>query len=560
MGEIVGKHSAIMGAALILGIGLASLPEPASAGPIDDAVAAAMADVEQGRCQEAYRRLAAIEGLESRALLLSGQCRIRTGLYPEALNDLDRVRGDRSLTSEQVGDVELYRGVALYHLERYTEAAAALDNADGLTREDAQLALYRGLLALREGDNDRAAPALETAARLSPRVTEPVASYYAGLAWQGASERTKAREAFQRVVDLDGDGPWGQEAKKLLESTELFPFYARASVGFEYDSNVLLRGDNITQSSFGTRLTRAGEKSWRGVWEADAGVQLFSAGDWSGGLNGSYYGDAHDDVDELDTHYPTVGGYLARRFGPNTVVQALYQFGHAWVDEDPYLRAHFGELSLAHTWEEAGTTIFALNALENDLRFNPLDVPDATGAPPGTCPPGINSGCSPAGVNEVRERNRDGVGVGGAVEHRVLIPVAKDLENVFEQVELGGAYRFLYYDSEGDEWEHFSHVFSTGIEIELPLEFSVASRLSYEYRDFQNPSTFPDSETIGQPYTLSSSDRQEHEFVFEGELEKDITEYFSVSARYSYLNNDSNRDAYDYDRHIVGGFVNFRFD
>lgn len=557
MGENLRKYSAIMGAALIFGIGAASLPVVATAGPIDDAVAAAMKDVEQGRCEQAYRRLAAIEGLESRARLLSGQCRIRAGLYPEALDDLDRARGDDSLTPAQVGDVELYRGVALYHLERYTEASAAFDNADGLTREDAQLALYRGLIALREGDNDRAAPALETAARLSPRMTEPVASYYAGLAWQGASERTKAREAFQRVIDIDGDGPWGQEARKLLGSTELFPFYARLSAGVEYDSNVLLRGDNVTEAPVGTRLTQAGERSWRGVWEAEAGVELFRASDWSGGITGSYFGNAHTDVDELDTHYPTVGGYLARRLGPNTVAQALYQFGHAWVNEDPYLRSHFGELSLAHTWERAGTTIFALNVLENDLRFNPLDVPDAIG---GTCPPGTTIGCSPPGVDEVEERNRDGLGYGGAIEHRVLVPVPGAIDRVFEQVELGGAYRFLYYDSEGQEWEHFSHIFSTGIEIELPLDFSVASRLSYEYRDFQNPSTFPDSETVGLPYTLSNSDRQEHEVTFEGELEKDITANFSVSARYSYLNNESNRDVYDYDRHIVGGFVNFRFD
>jgi len=61
-------------------------------------------------------------------------------------------------------------------------------------------------------------------------------------------------------------------------------------------------------------------------------------------------------------------------------------------------------------------------------------------------------------------------------------------------------------------------------------------------------------------YTLSSADRKEHEITFEGEVEKDITQNFSVSARYSYLNNDSNRAVYDYDRHIVGGYLNFRFD
>ena len=162
MGEIVRKHSAIRGLATGIGLSLAlSLPGAASAGPVEDAMSQARQDVEQGRCEQAAARLRGIGGLESRAALLAVQCQIRTGLYPEALTSLDRIRGADDLPREQVGDVELYRGVALYHLERYAEAAAALDSARGLTSEEAQLQLYTGLLFLRDGDNDRAAPALD---------------------------------------------------------------------------------------------------------------------------------------------------------------------------------------------------------------------------------------------------------------------------------------------------------------------------------------------------------------------------------------------------------------
>jgi len=565
MGESVGKCSAIIGGVLILGVGLVSFPGFAMAESVEDAIASAKQDIEAGDCEQAYRRLAGIDGLETRARLLAGKCRIRAGLYPEALADLDRAREGGDLSPEQSGDVELYRAIALYHLERFTEASAALDNADGLTGEEAQLALYQGLIALREGDHDRAGPALESAARLAPRLTEPVASYYAGLAWRGASERRKARAAFQRVIDLDGDGVWGQEAKKLLESTELFPYYVRGSVGIEYDTNVLLRGDNVTTIPGGAgddALTGAGQRDGLGVWEIEGGVQLFSQGDWSGGVNASYFGNAHFDgeVQDLNTNYPTIGGYLANRLGPNTMAQARYQFGHAWVNEDPYLRAHIGELSLAHTWKKEGTTTFFTDVIANDLRFNPFSVEDALPPfPPGTCT-NPNGGCSPPGVDERTERNRDGIGYGFGMEHRYLIPLSADVREVFEEIEVGGGYRFRYYDAEGDEWEHFGHIFSAGMLFEFPLDISFATRVSYEFRDFSNPSTFPDSEVVGEVYTLSNNDRREHEFIFEGEIEKDITQNFSVSARYSYLNNDSNRAVYDYDRHIVGGYFNFRFD
>ena len=213
------RHWATIGAVLVIGSGIAGTAYAASAAEVDDAIAAAMNDIDQGHCEQAFRRLAGVDGLESRARLLAGQCRIRAGLYAEALADLDRARAGDDLDSAQLGDVELYRAVALYHLERFAEARVALDKADGLTGQEAQLALYRGLIALRDGDNDRAAPALESAARISPELTEPVASYYAGLAWQGVAERSKARAAFQRVIDVDGDGPWGREAARRLDRT-----------------------------------------------------------------------------------------------------------------------------------------------------------------------------------------------------------------------------------------------------------------------------------------------------------------------------------------------------
>jgi hypothetical protein len=38
-------------------------------------------------------------------------------------------------------------------------------------------------------------------------------------------------------------------------------------------------------------------------------------------------------------------------------------------------------------------------------------------------------------------------------------------------------------------------------------------------------------------------------------LTKPINEWLSVSARYQYLNNDSNTQLFNYDRHIAGAFV-----
>lgn len=563
LGDTLLKGSTIIGM-LATGLGLSLGSSAASAATVEEALAAAREDFERGRCEQAAARLSGLEGLASRADLLAAQCQIRAGLYPEALIHLDRVRGARDLSREQVGDVELYRGVALYHLERYAEAGAALASADGLTREEAQLELYTGLILLRDGDNERAAPRLEAASRLEPRLTEPVASYYAGLAWNGAAERNRARDAFQRVVDLDGDGPWGQEARKLLESTELYPYFVRGRLGIEYDDNVLLRG-SVTQTGAAV-LDTAGEKDYRGVWEIDGGVQLWQAedGKTSAGFTGGYSGNAYSDseINGLDTHFLRGGAYVARRLGPQTVAQARYQYAHAFVrNNQDYLSEHLGEVSLEHNWQRSGTTTLFVDIVADDLRFRNLEIPDGPG-PPGTpCSADPNSpSCSPPGVNERNARDRDGIGYSAAVEHRYLLPLARELEGYVDQIEVGGGYRFLYYDSEGSEWEYVGNLVSASLDVAFPFDIHVETRASYEHRDFANPSTFPDVEEANTVYFLSGSDRNEHEFIFTGEVEKGITEHWSVSALYQFVNNESNRDAYNYDRHIVGGYINFRFD
>ncbi|MFK7894374.1 MAG: tetratricopeptide repeat protein [Myxococcota bacterium] len=554
-------HRSIISAGLALWLGIAN---HAVAAPVDDAVAAAMKDAEQGRCRAAVDRLASMSGLQSRARLLGGQCLVAAGRYPEALADLNEVRGAKDLSSSQVGDVELFRGVALYHLERYTEATSALDAATGLTAEEAQLSLYRGLIALRSGDNDRAAPALETAARLAPAQTEPVASYYAGLAWQGSSERTKAREAFRRVIAVDGeDGAWGKQAAALLENSKLFPFYVRLSAGAEFDDNVILRGGVTQFSSPEVPAASDGQEDWRGVWSIDAGVQLFRHEDWSGGLTASYYGNVHQDLGEFDTHYPTIGAYLANQLDANTVARARYNFGFVWLDNDSFMRTQIVEAALSHTWEKAGTTTILADVLTNDLRFQPAEVRSAeAGADPGECGDATPffTGCGPDGLNESRERNRDGVGYGAAIEHLYPVPIPVALDEAVQGLNIGGGYRFRYYDAEGDEWEHQAHVLSAVVNFDFPLGIQFRNRASYEFREFENPSTFPDAEVADLEYTLAGDDRSERQFDYTADLEKDIWEGLSVSARWSYTHADSNRRVYSFKRHIAGMYLNYRFD
>jgi tetratricopeptide (TPR) repeat protein len=565
-GEAAHRHRlvpiGIVGLALLIFAsgGAYAAPEAGSqavvdADSIEEVLASAREDAAAGRCEAATDRLSAIDGLGSRALLLGGRCRVEQGLYEEALDDFSLAREIGDLPPDLLAELDLYRGVALYHLERFDEAEAALDEADGSSTVDpAQLALYEGLVALRRNDNERAAPSLESAARMDPGQTEPIASYYAGLAWLGATERSKARDAFQRVIDRDPDGPWGRQAAKQLEAMEPVPFFVRLSAGFEYDDNVLLRALGTDQLP-----SDGGGKDWRGVWTAEAGVQLFATDDWAGGLLGSYYGSKHHDLDDFDTHYPTVSAYVDHRLGTESLGRLRYGFGYAWVDQGSFLRTQFVEGSFLHIWEQAGTTQVVADVTWNDFRFRNEGVADVVPIPPPPTCPGPDA-CSPFGVNETRARDRDGYGLAATFEHRYPLSIPDEIDEMVESVELRGSYRFERYDSQGTEWEYFSNIFSLGFMAEFPWDVSLDAEADYERYDFDNPSTYPDSQTPGQPYTLSGSDRKENAVYVKTELDKDLNEYFSVSARYTYYEVDSNRRVYSYRRHIGGMYVNFRFD
>ena len=545
--------------AALLSAGLIASAAPSAfagalGGDLERTIEAAMADAAAGRCEEVARRFEPFfPELESRAMLLRGECRVRQQMYPEALADLDRARTLGSLSDTQRGEAELYRGISLYHLERYAAAREALDRAEGAALDGAQLSLYRGLIALRENDNERAGRALESAALMSPAVTEPVASYYAGLAWRGAEDVRRAREALLRVVERDPDGPWGKEAAKLLEGLDPYPFFVRLQTGFEYDDNVLLRAQGTDVPE------RGGDDDGRGVWRVQAGIQLFTDGPWAAGLLGSYSGSAHFNRTEFDTQYPTIGAFLDHRFAPQTIGRVRYDFGYAFVGRSSFLQSQVVQGSLAHTWERAGTTEIVSDLTWNDFRFRNFNVVDTVGgACPATTPAGES--CGPAGLNERQERDRDGFGLGLALEHRYLVPLMPVAEEMIESLIVRGGYRFGWYDSDGTEWEHFAHVLSAGVNLELPLDVSFDAEAAYERYDYANASTFPDAQTPGQPYLLDANNRTENAFYVETELEKDLRDDLSVSARYTYYDNASNRRVYDYRRHIVGAYVNLRFD
>lgn len=511
----------------------------------------------EGRCLEAlpeieHARMGAPRSV--RLAMLEGQCQLQLFDYVNALESFEEVEA----LDPELEDAALYRAIAQYHSEDFEGAEKSIGAAKGHVSYPAmaQYELYSGLLLLNRNDYRPAALAFERARMADAAQVEPVASFYAGLAWQSLSERDLAREAFERVVDVDRDGAWGIRAAAALDSAGLEERnWVSLRAGLEYDSNVVLLGEGLPVPQ-----GISDEDDGRFSYFLDGGVELFREGRWSGGIRGSYAGGVNFRLREFDTQYPIASLWLDRGIGERSLIRATYSLGYAWVDYSPFVTTQSAILSYFHSWESAGNTELALGWEWNDYHFDIPFVPAAN--PDGTCPnvPGfpLQLPCSPPNVNSKEARNRDGNGLRLALVHRYDLLSGEN--EFFRTFTLRGGYAFRRYFAKGTDWDFMGHEFLLGFNSHLPFELNFDVQGGFTYQPFDSPSSYPDPPVqAGQQYYLSPEDRLDKIWSVQSVLERPLTDWASVSARYDYIRNISNVDVFDYSRHVIGGFVTLTY-
>ncbi len=483
-----------------------------------------------GRCEDALALTTDASSRDAATELMIGKCAVQSQNYGRALEALDRAR---ALDADLAG-VELYRGMSLYHLEDYDAARDALENARVEGEEVALLEFYRGLLFLRADEPRESALAFERAAARGPELVEPVASYYAALAWQSLNENEPLESAVDRVREEDPSGPWADEADRLVElqaerhragQTGL-QRWAGFRIGQEYDDNVTLLGGDGEFRVDGIDTEFDFEEDWRTVWSAHLGAEFLEVDDWTFAAQASYAGSAHDDLDIFDQHYVTAMFWADHEIRATTFARLQTTFGAGWIDEEPFLyHLNFAGL-LEERWGRPGTTRCELGTQLYDFRYD-LDLIfdqqygdrlDEDGAE-------LNLGCT----------------------HEVPLTVLRVLEPDFY-----GGYRFSYYFSEGEEWEHTAHGFHLGLRLMLPLEIEFDVRGTYTRRDFSEASYFAEEATVGPK-------RDDDAVQADVSLRKDLTDFLALETRYQYLDNGSNTEPFDYERHTVGVYLELEF-
>jgi tetratricopeptide (TPR) repeat protein len=467
-----------------------------------------------GRCDEAIRdakRARALAPGDAAAAAVEGRCELEQKHYEDAVKALDAAH--RLAPNDAEVAIELL--MAQYHLGDRVAAERTLTDAERLAPEDARVALYKGLLLLQRSQDRAAAEELERAQRLD-HSTDPYASYYAGLAWQRANERAKAKESLERARERAAGGPWAEEADRAL--AQLGPIsgpqtaWVRAIAGLGYDTNVLLKGDNVSQPN-----EVSGEKDGFGEWSLEAGAELFRTHEWAGGAVAGYQGNAYFDLNDFDLEYPSLSVWVDRRVDDRSFVRFQPYGGFVWTETDPYLGEVGGELAYYRGFDKAGSGRLYGRVGYYDYRFHiqgPIGNPDSN------------------------RPDRDGIEYLVGYEH--ALPVG-------ETTSLRAGIAGGLYDSQGRDYDGYTAAIDGGVRQQLPFRFALDLSGGFSYEPYQHRSSYA--------FADEHASRVDRVWVAQGELERPITDWLLVTARYRYVNNDSNTAVFDYDRHIVGGYV-----
>jgi hypothetical protein len=324
-------------------------------------------------------------------------------------------------------------------------------------------------------------------------------------------------------------------------------WWVSGSAGIEFNADVLL---------FSNAVGPPGEIDERdhlgGVWFIEGGAELFDTGRFSGGLLGSYWGAAYDDLNGFDTNIPTIGSWVDVATTDDTKLRLRYDFGYAWVDGDDFASSHQVKPSFFIDWDTAGESEISSEFYYYDFDKTEPGVllADGTGAP-GTCsnPPSIDP-CGPSGKRSKGGRkDRTGWGFTFAGEHR------KDL--TFNDTQIRFGYFYQHYIPDGPEFHNQSHQLWVGARTSLPLGFTFDGEASLTYQSFRNKSAYPDPGRLvpNVEYTLQDIRRHDVEWKVSTALGRQITRGVSASIEYSYIHRDSNYQDFQFRLHQVGAYL-----
>lgn len=511
------SRGGIVASLAILGLTLPSLAFAADEASVLRARAAQLST--KGDCAAALPLIEQAKALDpagdDATALMAGRCLISQEKFAEAKPVLERAVA----FDESSGDARLALGVAEYHLGEKDAARADLERAQAMLPNSPEAELYLGMLLLEQAKPADAINRLERSRSLQGDTFVPASDYYAALAHAEAGDTKRAKDSLRRVQEMAPGTIWAERAGEALAQADARNVLAgpsrwiTAQAGLDYDSNIALRSDAIAQPN-----NIKNDDDGRAWWGLDGGAELFRKNGWGGGAGASYNGSQPFRAEDFDQHFVRASLWLDRELGSRTLLRISPEGGYGFFDEKGFLRYIGIRPELRHDFGRAGLGALFVRYAYNDFLYEEF-----------------------VGADPLRNlRDRDGHDVIYGYDHQI---------GVTDSLVLQGGGFGRDYTAEGSDYDFSGGGGWLGFRQTLPARFILSANGRAEYDVYDSASSFRNdpTEIEGRRKDLIGSAN--------AVLTRPINDWMSVSARYQYLNSDSNTEVFDYDRHIVGAFV-----
>jgi len=404
-----------------------------------------------------------------------------------------------------------------FQIEEYKNALAEFEKMSVQYPEDPLVKRYVGMTLTLLGRLDEAASALQDAVRMEP--SNPANHYFLARVYHEQGNKERASEELDKVVALDPEGFYGRPAKEALILVEQRAIVKRPwdfwmTTGYEYDSNVPLEPN---------------DKELRDLSDKNAGRYFFSAG-------GSYkiverpkfdstvgyriYQSLHDDsLNEFNytfQEFHNVNRFRLQWLGREIIAGLRFSMPLGFLNGNIFLWG-------AEVVSFVNSKITKNTFTEVYHRYSHLEFgPDG---------------------EEPNLLSRDGEYNATGIHHRYYFDEYKRYIFV--------GYEFQNAQVRGNNFDRLGHRAEIGFHAPLTAElsfdvigsFTVASYPHYSAQlDYREP--------------LS---RLDNYWTLLGRLNYVISKNWSMQVYYRYDNAENENDIFQYDRHIGGGQITFRY-
>lgn len=427
------------------------------------------------------------------ALYYRGVTRGRLGDYAGAVTDLRAAMAAKP----DFDQAALELGVALVHEGRHRDALPLLMQAQRLPDAEAKASLFLAIAQLNLGQLDAARQSLERAKR-DPTL-QNTARYYEGIVAYRQERWDQAAEHFAYVAGASPDSEIGREAAAFLSKLrrgERRPYTLFGSLGFQYDSNVVLApSEEAIKTSAGI------SKQADGRVTIDAGGAYVPWRTEHAQLSVGYefFQSLHFDLTSFNLEDHRLSAQIAGVAGP--VQLGLFgRYDYYFLSTDSFLQEANATPWLSMPEAKWGRTELSYRVRRRDFITQAFRLRDA-----------FNHAAS---------------------VHQLLYLDGPDRY-------LAAGYRFdredpIRSDPESASFAYDGHEVDTGIGWAFPAAVSAEIDYAFRYEDY-DPASHGRHDEVHEVVVL---------------FRKALTDYLDATAGYFGTINNSNQALFHYDRHI----------